>query len=135
MCKGHIQIIKHRCLTVSTSGNPKLNDIFKAIKSGIKAAERVSCEVNPINALFVGENKEFSSRSRCWHVVFSRDLSDDEKRFIKYKIESMHHIFPKPAGKAAILIVWGIENNDKHKNYIYSNQKHTYFKERKIRGN
>lgn len=129
-------IRNERCLTISTSSNPSIKDVYDLIKKAIRKVEKQTGVNNGnLRALFVGENKIGSSRSNVWHIAFNRDITDEEMRIINAKIESKTgSTMRKPKGVGSLLFKWGIVNNGKTKNYILSNIKHTYFKERTIRG-
>ena len=119
-------------LTISTSGNPSWERLFKAIRKAIVRAEKKTKVRRRLRALLIGESKEGSSRSRVWHLEFSRIIDDEEKKEIEKIIKERCADFPEPRG--GTLIKWGIENNGFTKNYVLANPKHTKFKPCVIRG-
>ena len=121
-----------RGLTISTGGNPSWKDVFSLIHKAIIKVEKRTGIRNKLRALMIGENKHGSSRSRVWHLEFSRLLTKEEREEIEHIAIRRNAIFPKP--NAGILIFWGIENNGNTKNYVLVNPKHTYFKKVIVRG-
>lgn len=116
--------VSDRWITISTINKTKRNDILKIIHRAImRCGNRLRGE---LNAFVVGEcQKDYSSYSRSWHICFSKDITQEEKKEITEAINSSD----KVKGRKNIITKWGLHND---KDYVLLNEKHTYFREFKI---